>query len=493
MNDRVPSDLRLPAAVAALKEGRIASRVLAEMHLARIAATDAAIEAWAHLDPAHVRAEADRCDAVPLAARGPLAGIAVGVKDIFATADLPTENGSPIFAGHRAAQDAEAVARLRRAGAYVFGKTVTTEFAYFQPGKTRNPWNARHTPGGSSSGSAAAVAAGQVLAAIGTQTNGSMIRPAAFCGVAGFKPTRGTIPYTGVFAFSPTLDQVGTYARDVAGAALLASVLAEPGLISATPAALARPPRLAVPRKLPVDDDRSRGHRGARQRRDAAAAGGRRDRRGRIPTAVARRASRAADDHAARGGDGTRDGAGARAQANVADAQRGARRGSRDAARRLRGGAPPARRRDRRVHSLARWIRRGALAAGARCGPGRSHVDRRSSLLLALVAHGLSGDLDSDRPRGERIAARDADRRRRSAPTIACSPSPRGARRGFRSPPCHETGQAPRVPAPPKPRNPVARSPLLRKGGAHGKTAAAKRRQAKIELARISRNPDEIE
>ena len=244
MNDRVPSDLRLPAAVAALKEGRVTSRVLAEMHLARIAATDAAIEAWAHLDPARVRAEADRCDAVPLAARGPLAGIAVGVKDIFATADLPTENGSPIFAGHRAAQDAEAVARLHRAGAYVFGKTVTTEFAYFQPGKTRNPWNARHTPGGSSSGSAAAVAAGQVLAAIGTQTNGSMIRPAAFCGIAGFKPTRGTIPYTGVFAFSPTLDQVGTYARDVAGAALLASVLAEPGLISATPAALAPPPRL---------------------------------------------------------------------------------------------------------------------------------------------------------------------------------------------------------------------------------------------------------
>jgi len=244
MNDRVPSDLRLPAAVAALKEGRVTSRALAEMHLARIAATDAAIEAWAHLDPARVRAEADRCDAVPLATRGPLAGIAVGVKDIFATADLPTENGSPIFVGHRAAQDAEAVARLRRAGAYVFGKTVTTEFAYFQPGKTRNPWNARHTPGGSSSGSAAAVAAGQVLAAIGTQTNGSMIRPAAFCGIAGFKPTRGTIPYTGVFAFSPTLDQVGTYARDVAGAALLASVLAEPGLISATPAALARPLRL---------------------------------------------------------------------------------------------------------------------------------------------------------------------------------------------------------------------------------------------------------
>jgi Asp-tRNA(Asn)/Glu-tRNA(Gln) amidotransferase A subunit family amidase len=245
MDDGASSDLRLPAAVARLKEGGLTARALAEEHLARVAATEAAIQAWAHLDPAHVRAEADRCDARPPALRGPLEGIGVGVKDILATADLPTENGSPIFAGQRPAHDAEAVARLRRAGAYVFGKTVTTEFAYFQPGRTRNPWNPRHTPGGSSSGSAAAVAAGQVLAAIGTQTNGSMIRPAAFCGIAGFKPTKDAIPCAGALAFSPTLDQVGAYARDVAGVALLASVLADPGLISATPAPLARPPRLA--------------------------------------------------------------------------------------------------------------------------------------------------------------------------------------------------------------------------------------------------------
>ncbi|HYQ98985.1 MAG TPA: amidase, partial [Casimicrobiaceae bacterium] len=244
MNDSRASHLRLADAVAAIAAGTLTARALAEAHLARIAATDAAIEAWACLDPSHVRAEADRCDAVR-PSRGPLAGIGVGVKDIFATADLPTEDGSPIFAGHRPAHDAEAVARLRRAGAYVFGKTVTAEFAYFQPGKTRNPWNARHTPGGSSSGSAAAVAAGHVIAALGTQTNGSMIRPAAFCGVVGFKPTKDAIPYAGAFAFSPTLDQVGTFARDVAGAARLASVVADAGRVAAAPAALSRPPRLA--------------------------------------------------------------------------------------------------------------------------------------------------------------------------------------------------------------------------------------------------------
>ncbi len=265
MNDARNVDLRLTDAIAAMAAGTLTARALADAHLARIAATDAAIEAWAHLDPVHVRAEADRCDA---ALRGSLAGIGVGVKDIIATADMPTEMGSPIFAGNRPARDAEVVARLRRAGAYAFGKTVTTEFAYFHPGKTKNPWNARHTPGGSSSGSAAAVAAGQVLCAIGTQTNGSVIRPAAFCGVVGFKPTKDTIPRAGVFEFSATLDQVGTFARDVAGAGLLASVLADRGRVSASPAPLARPPRLAYLAGYPwteIDGD-------ARATLDAAAA-----------------------------------------------------------------------------------------------------------------------------------------------------------------------------------------------------------------------------
>jgi amidase len=245
MNDRLPPTRRLTDAVGAIAAGELTARSLAEAHLARIAGTDARIQAWAHLDPVHVRAEADRCDASAQATRGLLAGIGVGVKDILATTDHPTENGSPIFAGERPARDAESVTRLRRAGAYVFGKTVTAEFAYFHPGKTRNPWNASHTPGGSSSGSAAAVAAGQVLCALGTQTNGSIIRPAAFCGIVGFKPTKDTIPWTGAFVFSPSLDQMGTFARDVAGVGLLASALADAGRVSSAPASLERPPRLA--------------------------------------------------------------------------------------------------------------------------------------------------------------------------------------------------------------------------------------------------------
>ena len=244
MSDLAPGS-NLTDAVAAIAAGRSTARELAEMHLARVAATDAAVQAWAHLDPAHVRAAAVRCDQAPARERGALAGIGVGVKDVFATVDQPTENGSLIFAGRRPTRDADCVTRLRRAGGYVFGKTVTAEMAYFHPGKTRNPWNVAHTPGGSSSGSAAAVAAGQILCAIGTQTNGSVIRPAAFCGVVGFKPTKDAMPWLGAFTFSPTLDQVGTFARDVAGAALLASALAEAGRVARSPAPLDGPPRLA--------------------------------------------------------------------------------------------------------------------------------------------------------------------------------------------------------------------------------------------------------
>jgi Asp-tRNA(Asn)/Glu-tRNA(Gln) amidotransferase A subunit family amidase len=221
------------------------ARLRAESNLACIAATDAAIEAWAHLDPVRVLSRAERCDAVDVRRRGPLHGIGVGVKDIVDTTDMPTAMGSPIYAGHHPPFDAECVVRVQRAGGYVFGKTVTTEFACFHPGKTRNPWHPGHTPGGSSSGSAAAIAAGHVPYAIGTQTNGSVIRPAAYCGVVGFKPTGGAIPLAGVHIFSATLDQVGTFARDVAGAARLARVLADPGWIAAEAAAPARPPRLA--------------------------------------------------------------------------------------------------------------------------------------------------------------------------------------------------------------------------------------------------------
>jgi Asp-tRNA(Asn)/Glu-tRNA(Gln) amidotransferase A subunit family amidase len=233
----------------AIAAGEATAPAFAESHLARIAATDASIQAWAHLDPAHVRHEAQRCDAEP--ARGALAGCGIGVKDIIGTAELPTRMGSPVFEDARAGHDAACVAALKEAGGFVFGKTVTTEFAFLHAGKTMNPWNREHTPGGSSSGSAAAVAAGHVAGAIGTQTNGSVIRPAAFCGVVGFKPTTGAIPFAGVNVFSATLDALGTFTRNVDDAALLASVLAERSRIGASIVTLAHAPRLAYVAAFP--------------------------------------------------------------------------------------------------------------------------------------------------------------------------------------------------------------------------------------------------
>ena len=227
----------------AIASGEATAPAFAVSQLARIDATDAAIEAWAHLDAAHVREEAQRCDSQH--ARGALAGCGIGVKDIIATSELPTQIGSPVYAGHRPEQDAQCVARIKQAGGFVFGKTVTTEFAFMHAGKTKNPWNREHTPGGSSSGSAAAVAAGHVAAAIGTQTNGSVVRPAAYCGVVGFKPTTGAIPYAGINVFSATLDAVGTFTRNVADAALLASAIAERARIASTIVPLAQAPRLA--------------------------------------------------------------------------------------------------------------------------------------------------------------------------------------------------------------------------------------------------------
>jgi Asp-tRNA(Asn)/Glu-tRNA(Gln) amidotransferase A subunit family amidase len=157
---------------------------------------------------------------------GPLSGIPVAIKDIIATSDMPTTNGSPIYRDHIPASDAWVVERLRSLGATIFGKTVSTEFAWRHPGPTVNPWNSRHTPGGSSSGSAAAVAAGIVPLALGTQTLGSVIRPAAFNGVVGLKPSFGAIPRTGVHPLSPSLDHVGLFARRVDDVALALSLLA---------------------------------------------------------------------------------------------------------------------------------------------------------------------------------------------------------------------------------------------------------------------------
>ena len=162
------------------------------------------------------------------------------MKDIFDTAGIPTANGCAFFEGRAPAQDADAVRAAQAAGAFVIGKTVTAELAYQTPGPTRNPWDTSRTPGGSSMGSAAAVAAGVVTAAIGSQTNGSVVRPAAFCGVVGFKPTVGRISTAGAFEFSHTLDHVGVFARSVRSAALLAAILAGDSERVPSPAATPR-------------------------------------------------------------------------------------------------------------------------------------------------------------------------------------------------------------------------------------------------------------
>src|SRR5437899_5797164 len=228
--------LTLRAAANSIRAGELTSEAYTRALLDRIAATDANVLAWAYLDPDGALAAAREADAERRAGApvGPLAGIGIGVKDIVTTSDQPTQLGSPIYAGARPAYDADCIERLRRAGGFVLGKTVTTEFAFVHPGKTRNPWRAGHTPGGSSSGSAAAVALGQVPAAIGTQTNGSLIRPAAYCGVVGFKPSLDALPFGGVKLFSPSLDTLGVFARNVDDCAVLASALAGDKAIAAT-------------------------------------------------------------------------------------------------------------------------------------------------------------------------------------------------------------------------------------------------------------------
>lgn len=211
-----------------LASGALRAADLVRACLARIAELEPQIGAWAWIDNDHALAQAERLDQWRQSGRplGPLHGLPVGLKDVIDTKGIPTENGTPIDAGRVPAEDAWIVARLRAAGAIILGKTVTTECAFLHPGRTRNPHNPDHTPGGSSQGSAAAVAAGMVPLAVGTQTGGSVIRPAAFCGVVGLKPSFGLIPRTGILMQSPTLDTVGVFARSVADCALLAQVLA---------------------------------------------------------------------------------------------------------------------------------------------------------------------------------------------------------------------------------------------------------------------------
>jgi len=240
--------LSLSDAAADIREGRITSTEIVGACLDRIAEVDGQIQAWAFLDRDHAMRQAEAADEHRRAGKalGPLHGVPVGIKDIFDTGDMPTEFGSPLWVGRTPRRDAAAVARLRAAGAVIMGKTVTTEYAYFNPGKTRNPHDSGRTPGGSSSGSAAAVAAHMVPGAIGSQTNGSVIRPAAFCGVVGFKPTHGLIPRSGALLLSRTLDHVGVFARTVADAALLAETLVGFDEEDPDTRPVARPPFVAV-------------------------------------------------------------------------------------------------------------------------------------------------------------------------------------------------------------------------------------------------------
>jgi Asp-tRNA(Asn)/Glu-tRNA(Gln) amidotransferase A subunit family amidase len=222
------ADLGVADAAAAVREGHATAVELTADCLGRVREAEEKVQAWAFLDSEHALRQAQAADEHRMAGRtlGPLHGVPIGIKDIFDTSDYPTEFGSALWKGRTPRHDAAAVARLRAAGAIILGKTVTTEYAYYHPGKTRNPHDPARTPGGSSSGSAAAVAAGMVPAAIGSQTNGSVIRPAAFCGIVGYKPTHGLIPRTGALLLSRALDHVGVFARSVVDAALIADVLA---------------------------------------------------------------------------------------------------------------------------------------------------------------------------------------------------------------------------------------------------------------------------
>ena len=214
----------LPYAARAIAARELGSRELVDAALDRYAATEPAIHAFAWLDPERARRIAsERDNERP---RGILHGVPVAVKDIYDTAGIPTEHGSRLFTGRVPDRSADVVSALEAAGAIIIGKAITTELAYYAPGPTRNPYDRARTPGGSSQGSAAAVSAGVVPAAVGSQTNGSVIRPAAFCGTVGYKPTGGRLSIRGALEFSHTLDQVGGFAGTVEGAGWLAAAMA---------------------------------------------------------------------------------------------------------------------------------------------------------------------------------------------------------------------------------------------------------------------------
>ena len=222
-NHKAPERLSAWEAAARLADGRLTCEALARSCLARIEQREPEVGAWQYFEADRILADAKALDRGPR--RGPLHGLPVGVKDVIDTRDLPTELGSPIYRGRRPAEDADCVARAKAAGALVFGKTVTTEFADWYAGKTRNPLDPSRTPGGSSSGSAAAVADWMVPLAFGTQTGGSVNRPASFCGIVGYKPTYRQHSLSGVRSLAPSMDTLGFFGRTVACVDLFSSAL----------------------------------------------------------------------------------------------------------------------------------------------------------------------------------------------------------------------------------------------------------------------------
>lgn len=246
---RNPTEFGVAEACRSIRGGTLSPVALVEACLARVRELDEGLQAWVHVDEAGARAAAQTAEREARAGhvRGVLHGVPAGVKDIMHVAGMPTRAGAAAFAHSMPVADATAVARLRAAGAIVLGKTHTTQFAFRDPAPTRNPWNRDHTPGGSSAGSAAAVAARMAPLALGTQTVGSVLRPAAYCGVIGFKGTHGVIPLDGVIPLAWSYDHVGIFARAVEDVALAFEVLSGDSVRIALPA---RPPRIALAREL---------------------------------------------------------------------------------------------------------------------------------------------------------------------------------------------------------------------------------------------------
>jgi aspartyl-tRNA(Asn)/glutamyl-tRNA(Gln) amidotransferase subunit A len=247
--DRDLADLGAAAAIRLIRAGALSPVALVEACLSRIRTLDDRLRAWVHVDEVGARARAEEAERAARAGRpgGLLHGIPVGIKDIIHVAGMPTRAGAPAFAHSMPAHDAAVVARLRAAGAVILGKTHTTQFALRDPAPTRNPWNPAHTPGGSSAGSAAAVGGHMVPLALGTQTVGSVLRPAAYCGVVGFKGTYGLLPVDGVIPLAWSYDHVGMFGRSVEDVALILEVLVGDSVRMAVPS---QAPRIALAPEL---------------------------------------------------------------------------------------------------------------------------------------------------------------------------------------------------------------------------------------------------